>query len=296
MSDENPIKQNEAPGPLIFPLWQSETRWRRLLKVAIGNVLLTVRPSLKKKLESGAPTQGVAQRVAMTALIDRHRRADTLESLSQLHRNFWAGERSSAFYSLTRSRFEKVFLGRHKAIVDTLKGIAASRKFHTICEIGCGSGQVLEFLNQQLPEVEQLIGLDLNARQMDVNRQRFQNESRMQFIAADAAEWIPQHIGSDWILVCYGGVLEYFTQPQVRALFHTIAANAPACIALVEPLAADQDLSAPGPSRAYGMELSYSHPYVHLLEEAGLQVTWRQDTSFGDNAERAIMLVATTVS
>ncbi|MEP6908670.1 MAG: class I SAM-dependent methyltransferase [Pseudoxanthomonas sp.] len=292
MSNDNQAEQRQAV-PLVFPLWlPQQSRWRRLLKVALGNLMLALRPGLKQKLESGTAPAGLAERLAMAALVDQHQRAGTLESLSHLHRNFWAGEQSTAFYSATESRFEKVFLGKHRAIVDTLVEVAAGGEFHTVCEIGCGSGQVLEFLKDQLPDVKQLIGLDLNGAQMEVNRQRFQHEPRMQFVAGDAAEWIPQHAGPGWIFVIYGGVFEYFTQSQLQVLFGTIASHAPACIALVEPLADDQDLSAAGPSSAYGMELSYSHPYVRLIEDSGMRITWRQDTHFAEH--RAVMLVART--
>lgn len=228
----------------------------------------------------------------MTTVIEGHRRAGTLESLSHLHRNFWAGEYALDFYSKTAFRFEKVFLRMHAPMVDELKKAMASGQFHTLCEIGCGAGQVLAHLKDELPDLTRLVGIDLNAAQIQANQQCYHDEPRLQFIAGDALEWIPSHISPGWIFLTYGGVLEYFPQEKLTQLLGTVMAHAPACLALVEPVAEHQDLTAAGPSPAFGMELSYSHPYAALVTAAGLRILWQQDTRLSSG--RAVMQISRT--
>lgn len=285
---------NAAPAPLVFPLWLPQSPLRRKIKVALGRMALLARPGLAHQLESGGAPSSMIGRIALAALVDRHQRAGTLESLSHLHRNFWAGDKANGFYSATQDRFERVFLGEHRVIVERLAKIMASGDFHTLCEVGCGSGQVLAHLKDELPGLRRLIGLDLNTAQIRINSERHSGEARLEFVAADAAEWIPSQIGPGWIVFAYGGVFEYLTQTQLAELLRVLAANAPACIGFVEPVAEGQDLAAEGASLAYGTELSYSHPYLHLIEKAGLSTVWRAETRFGASGPQALMAIART--
>lgn len=292
--DKDNDSAGATPTPLLFPLWLPQSPLRRGLKVALGRLALLASPGVGRRLENGEAPAGLVERMALAALIDRHQRAGTLESLSHLHRNFWAGDQAAGFYAATEDRFERVFLGQHRTVVEQLAKLVASGDFHTLCEVGCGGGQVLSHLQDQLPGLRRLVGLDLNASQIRLNQERYADQPRLEFVAGDAAEWIPAQIGPGWIVFAYGGVFEYFTQAQLGRLLSVIAAQAPASVGFVEPVAEDQALAADGPSQAFGTELSYSHPYLRLVEEAGFKVVCQEETRFGDSGLRAILQVART--
>jgi hypothetical protein len=52
----------------------------------------------------------------------------------------------------------------------------------------------------------------------------------------------------------------------------------------------DHDMDADAASRPYGREMSHSHAYPALLEAAGFEIAWRQESA--DQRSRWMMLVA----
>jgi len=95
----------------------------------------------------------------------------------------------------------------------------------------------------------------------------------MVFEAADATQWIPEHASSNSVFVTNGGVFEYFLQEELETLFKFFAdQRKPAAVALVETIGTDHNLEREKDSLIYGREMSFSHNYPHLLEQAGFTI------------------------
>jgi SAM-dependent methyltransferase len=148
--------------------------------------------------------------------------------------------------------------------------------YRTLCEIGCGSGLVLEDLAKRLTQLDAFIGLDLSPDQTQRNRERAVDH-RIRFEAGDATVWIPEHASSGTVFLTVAGVLEYLPRHKLSLLFETIGRTlAPSVIAVIEPIPADYDLEKEIDSRPYGPEHSLGHNYPHLLRAAGFDIRFQQ--------------------
>ncbi|MEM9018035.1 MAG: hypothetical protein AAGC68_13555, partial [Verrucomicrobiota bacterium] len=90
-------------------------------------------------------------------------------------------------------------------------------------------------------------------------------------------DYLQTYLGSGILLVSYGGVLEYLTEAELKELFASFRNLAtPVMLLLVEPIAADFDLSSETSSRPHGIENSFSHPHRRLLESAGWTIDYEE--------------------
>jgi SAM-dependent methyltransferase len=281
----------QKDGGPIGPTWRHA---KRFLKRSLGEAVAWLRPDIVRKIESGVGTSrlpawgaSLADRLVTEALIARHTAAGSEERLAEAHRVFWTGEPAMAIHEEAQRRFEHSFLGEHFPFVEALERVLGEGRYHTLCEIGCGAGLAIDHFARRLPALKRLIGLDLCRKQVALNRQRY-GDPRLEFVADDATSWIPAHAAPGTAFLTYNGVLEYFTQPALEALFAAIAAQAPACIALVEPIAPDYDLEHEVRSRLFGGELSLSHNYPRALAAAGFHVRWQRELPRG----RYLMMIA----
>ena len=276
---------NSWDFPLILPKHPA----KRVIKLALGRALLLARPDIGRRIESTGKANTFVERVAVAGLIARHRAAGTLDKLANLHAEFWASGDAVSFHALNEDRFENNFLKTHYEIVDALKSVVAEGRLNTLCEIGCGSGQVIDHLAAKIPALEKLIGIDLSPDQIALNRDKYK-DPRIRFVAADGALWLQENAAPGFLLLAYGGVFEYFKEATLRSLFATLRARAPAGIALVEPVDPAFDLQVETESRMLGAELSFSHNYSRLLRESGFNIRWQKELRAGF---RWVMLVAT---
>ncbi len=238
--------------------------------------MLALRPALTARFEAGIGARGAIERLALAALVERYRASDQLDRLAALNIDFWSGPAALSYHALTHSRFEQTFLTRHHVIIAPLQNVAAEMRARGLVEIGCGSGQLLDYLATQFPALDRLVGLDLNADQIALNRRRA-SDARIEYHCADATDWIAEHAQPGWIWLCYGGVLEFFTEASVAAMLEDCGRHAPAVFALVEPLADDFDPDVEPVARRFGRELTLSHPYPRLLRDAGFTELWRNE-------------------
>jgi len=199
--------------------------------------------------------------------------SENQSGIAEYHRNFWAGDYAKAYHDQNRHQFQEMFLDDFLGVVDELETVLEqNRSITTICEIGTGSGQLLDYLSNRLPTIKRFIGIDLSDATIRDNRERYPNDS-IDWIAADAIEWIEQNAGPAWVFVSHRGVMEYFTQSQVESLFRFIAEKkSPAVLLVIEPVGLDHDLENQFESQPYGIEYSLSHNYPHLLRSAGFEV------------------------
>lgn len=281
------VTQDDAGVESPFVL--SLSPLRRRLETIFGGFLLALRPDWLARFRSGRGARTRLERVALRALVERYRRSGQLDGLAALHRDFWAGPAALRYHEQTRDRFDRVFLERHHAILAPLRRTAAAVDARSLCEIGCGSGQVLDHLATQLPRLTCLTGIDLNAEQVARNRRR-PADPRIAYQCADATDWAAANPAPGRIWFCCGGVLEFFTAVRLAELFDHCGRNAPAVFALVEPLADDFDPDGDEPSRRFGRELTLSHPYPRMLASAGFTEVWRSESRA--MGYRWLMLVA----
>ena len=278
-----------------FPLTLPRSPVRRWLKTCIGAVLCQLMPSRVRDLYAGkvGTRLNTIDRVLIAALVSRHEREGTLDKLAGLQRWLWEGQQAVDFHAQAESRFQSWWLDGASRIVQPIQmqlQIQAGR-IHTLCEIGCGSGLVLDDLRQKLPEISNFVGLDLSAAQTERNRVRFSAPS-IRFEAGDASAWIPANAAAGWLYFTNAGVLEYFSESQLKALFSAIVnQKQPAMFALVEPIAHDYDLKAEHRSRPFSSERTFSHHYIHLLTLCGWTVQWNSELRV--ETSRHLMVVAT---
>ncbi len=243
-------------------------------------------PGRVREIENGQAGEHLSpvDRLIVSALVHRaQRRREPIDHLAYLHRYLWHQDSITAYHSAVEERFNDWFLPHQAVVIDALEQDLARQpagRFTTLCEIGSGSGLTLDYLARRLPSsgVRQFIGLDLSPAQVAQNAERFPGA---RFVAADASAWIPAQAGPGWIFFCCGGVLEYLPQAALQTLFkHSARHCAPLRWVIVEPLDAAHDLATENSSRTYGFENSWSHNYLHLLREAGLQVGFEKEVRF----------------
>ncbi|MBU6247645.1 MAG: methyltransferase domain-containing protein [Xanthomonadaceae bacterium] len=217
----------------------------------------------------------------LAGLVARYRSSGSMDRLMPQHRRYWEGESAVLFHAVTEARCRDEFHRVHGFVPDMLGRLAEATGLRSICEIGCGSGVVLAALGSALPQLRELIGLDLSAEQTAINRSRHR-DPRFAFAHGNACQWIPRHAHPGTIFMTYGGVFEYFAESAMRALLQDIASLAPAAVVLIEPIALGHDLERDFHSRPHGDELSLSHNYPWLLAQSGFTLMERRECTDGD--------------
>jgi len=251
-------------------------------------------PGTASKFKAGelpfTPTR--SQRLLLAGLVDTHLRVGRLDELTALHDGVWAGDLAIDFHSRAEARFQDVFLAHHSDIVPALRDAMTNTGggYETVCEIGCGSGLLLQHLSRELSDPDRFIGLDSRGRQVDINRARFR-DSRLAFETGEGMTWMLRNGRRGSVFYTYGGVLQYFPQRRLQALLSwMVGALPPVLLGIVEPLADGHDVDGDAHSLPYGAENTFSHPYPLLITQAGLRILWRRECRVG--AQRRLMLVA----
>jgi SAM-dependent methyltransferase len=264
------------------------------IKQQAGMAAATCCPRLARAVAAGdaAALAGRLGRLILHAQTQRAAQRGAWADLRRSLAGYWRSAEGDRFYDAYPQRFEEWFLKAHYPVVETVCRLAGPESFRFLYEIGCGDGRVLNHMAGRLPALKRLTGLDLNPGIIARNRITFAGNTRLAFESVDAQAWLIQHARPGSILMTYGGVLEYFTEADLRTLFaHFGTKLAPALVALVEPLADDFDLQAETSSRPHGAEHSFSHPYLRLLEAAGFEIILAEEVRL---EHRWLMLVART--
>ncbi len=159
-------------------------------------------------------------------------------------------------------------------------------------EIGCGDGQVVNYLSTRLKPIDQFVGIDINERVILSNGMEYKNP-KLHFVCANANDWIAHNSCPGSIFFTNGGVLEYFTERELIGLFSKIAVELrPSLFAIVEPFAHDFDLESEKASRPFGVEWSFSHNYPQLFTTSGLTIRYQAINITG--GIRWIIMIAQT--
>ncbi|HMP74791.1 MAG TPA: methyltransferase domain-containing protein [Kiritimatiellia bacterium] len=269
---------------------------KSVLKEALGRALARCSPALAGAVANGDPHALASRRGRLIrhAQLQQAVRTRNWTGLRRGLTTYWQGTPGDQFYDAYPERFDQWFLQHHYPLVNALCAEAVRGSYTRLYEIGCGNGRVLAHLAEQMPDITQFTGLDVNPSIIERNRATYAALPRLSFACADAAEWLPAHAQSGSILLTYGGVLEYFAPDELQHLFRLWADRfAPSTVALVEPLDPAFDASNETTSRAGGLECSFSHPYRRMLEAAGFTIRFEQEVRI---EHRWIMLLATRAS
>ena len=251
------------------------------LKLRLGKLLLPLFRGRVKAVEA-APfgSDGQIHRLLRNGLYARALEHRDFAKLRGYLSNYW-GQEAKNFHDAWQDRFERMFLQHDVVVIDELeKAMAAlpdGLAFKNLYEIGCGGGQVLNYLAERLTSIETFVGIDIGAEQIEANRATCDNP-KISFQAADAVEWVPGNAKPCSVVLTNGGVFEYFLREELQSLFAHIGEQlAPAAIAVVETIGTDHDLDTHSETFVYGRELSFSHNYPHLLREAGFEIVHQSE-------------------
>lgn len=249
------------------------------IKSILGNILVMLFPKKVDDLIKRGMTIPIGQklnsmdRLMRSAIMNRAENKDGMNSLSEIHRNFWTNK-GVDFFSQTHHQFEDDFLKNCAFIFDVLQEelLKTGEDFNTIVEIGTGNGMTLSYLESKFPQIDKFIGIDLSASQININNEKFKYNSKLEFVASDGFDWVKRHGKSNMIFVTSRGVLEYFTEENLKAFFNQINSLGKAIFIAIEPNGTEHDFKLNPNSQVYGWERSFSHNYSKLFNDSGFKI------------------------
>ncbi|MEM7032142.1 MAG: class I SAM-dependent methyltransferase, partial [Chloroflexota bacterium] len=256
----------------------------------VGSRLLTLAPiQVDRLVQDGFNfgkngRHGLFEGILRAGLIRRALAKQNLTELETYHRNFWQSKNGFHFHDGQRNAFEQIFLRHFESdILAHLHILMANHTYDVVCEIGTGTGQLLDYLANKLPTVERFVGIDLSQDMIDDNLQRYDNP-KLEFVVSGGQEWIEENGQPNWIFVTNRGVLEYFLQDKLEAMLGHISQNLAAAIfVVIEPISIDHNLETDFDSKPYGREYSFSHNYPHLFRQAGFEIQYSNHQTYLDH-------------
>ena len=247
----------------------------------LGRLLLPFFPKRVKKIQSEGFTlasyssrYGKLDKLLRLGLIHKIISSNNYDELAQYHLQFWQSDEGAEYHKNYLEEFEVAFIEKFSYVIDEIKALCSPSGFSptTLCEIGSGSGQLLHHLSRELPQLEQLIGIDLSPETVKDCNRKYGNQ-RVKFVAADGNQWIRENGKSNWIYFSHRGVLEYFPQEMLLDFFKTIQTQyQPTLFVAIEPVGVRHDPLNTTHSEPYNDEYSFSHPYEHLFRKAGFEI------------------------
>ena len=253
------------------------SRFKVTIKQILANLAVRVFPRRAAAIE-----QNISDADAI--LLDRLIRFGLIQKtyghndISDLHHRVWAGAQGENFAKKFSDRFESWFISSHKSIVDELGNLLAKYpgQYKNLYEIGCGDGQVVNYLSTRLKKIDQFVGIDINERVISSNRKSYKSP-KLSFVCGNAKNWIAQNGLPGSIFFSNGGVLEYFSEKEIIDLLSKIVVDLrPSLFAIVEPLAADFNLESEKSSRPFGIEWSFTHNYPKMFAESGFTIQYQE--------------------
>ena len=204
-------------------------------------------------------------------------RLGRIDTMQDMHVAYWKGVDTGDYYERVGVRFDEWFLGPHQPFVSAVVACAQDNSFRQMVEVGCGDGQVLNAFSQRLPDIAQFTGMDVNPEIIARNSDIYSDNALLQFTVEDFTKTFSGHAKPDTLFLSYGGVLEYFTEADLRRILSGLAQTGCA-FGLVEPVDPDHDLEHDHASHSFGSETSFSHDHRALLESCGWSVRYDEET------------------
>lgn len=266
---------------------------KKRAKILAGQLGEKLFPSVVNEINTGTHS-GKDLRLKRAILYARSHRAKKLgneEVMENTLHQFWKTDTANDYYNRYGERFQDWFLGPHQALIDRIDDYSQRNNIEQMIEVGCGDGRVLDHCATRLTGIKKFIGLDINPMIINENKQRYAASKNMDFVSANAQEWVPRNTGPGSLLFTYGGVLEYFSQNGLNKLFERHTRQHGSVIALVEPLDPSHDLENDPDSHIFGLENSFSHNYRRILDKFNYNIRFEEEQRVG--SVRWIMMMAT---
>lgn len=254
---------------------------RKLARI-VGNILIFLLPKKALELSENRITLvhknkknlNIVERLMRYALVQKLEKIEDHKTIAELNRKFWSNDEAIELFSETEDTFKTDFLPNCTFIFDLLKNELSSEteQFDTIVEIGTGNGDVLEYLSVEFPQINRLVGIDLSLNQIEMNKKRFKQNSKLEFVAADAVDWVKENGQSNTIFVSSRGVLEYFLEESLQDFLIDINKLGSTFFVAIEPNGADHNFETHPNTQLYGSEPSFSHNYPKLFKNAGFSL------------------------
>lgn len=248
----------------------------------LGSVLIYLRPNKARELSENRITLvhknkknlNIPDRLMRYALVKKLEKIEDHNTVAELNRKFWAEKTAAELFLETEDSFETNFLPNCTFIFDLLKNELSqhSEKFNTLVEIGTGNGNVLNYLSSEFLEIKRFIGIDLSLHQIEINKKKYKYNPRLEFVAADANDWVKNHGQSNTIFISSQGVLEYFLEQNLQEFLNEINKLGKIMIIAIEPNGGDHDFKKNPNTQLYGNEPSFSHNYPKLFKNAGFSL------------------------
>lgn len=249
------------------------------LKFLIGKILIYLFPNKAVELTEKGITIAFDKNLSKTdrlmryALLKNAEKNKDYELLAQFHKNFWTNM-GQKFFSNDKDTLNNYFLRNNYFLFKELKTRlnAQLNVYDTMVEIGSGQGDVLNYLSAEFTQIKRFVGIDLNSNQSKINTDRYRENKKIEFVAADGFEWIKSNKVDNLVIFTSGGVLEYSTEESLVDFFRHLSTLDNFILIVIEPIGRDVDFKVNPKSQPYGYESSFSHNYSKLFIEAGFKI------------------------
>ncbi|MBU2928307.1 class I SAM-dependent methyltransferase [Winogradskyella psychrotolerans] len=260
----------------------------------LGSFLIILRPKKAKELSEyrmalvhNYKNMSLQERLMRSALIKKLDKIDDYSEVAKLNKNFWSNKKATELFDKLEEGFQNDFLPHCSFIFKILKEKLSkeSESFTRLVEIGTGNGDVLNYLYSEFPQIDRFIGIDLSVDQIEINKAKYKNNKKLEFVASDAIEWVREHGARNTIFVTSRGVLEYFEPQLLEEFLNMIYSLGNTIFIAIEPNGKDHNLETNFNSELYGYEPSFSHNYPYLFKKSGFSIwhfsqqPWHQETN-----------------
>ncbi|WP_396633435.1 class I SAM-dependent methyltransferase [Maribacter sp. R86514] len=260
---------------------------KKIIKEFIGTILVKLQPekveTLIKKGISFNVKNGLSlsERFMRSALLKNAEKNKDFNMLAEYHENFWK-ETGRKYFSEKENVLQDFFLSKSLLVFEELQDLLkdTSQNFHTMVEIGTGTGDVLNYLTTEFPGIDRFVGIDLSVEQIDFNKKKYEQNIKIEFVATDGFDWIKENGTKNMIIFTSGGVLEYFSEQKLQKFFSYLNKLGTSIFIAIEPIGANIDFTKNPTSQPYGVERSFSHDYVRLFKNAGFTL-WYESKAPG---------------
>jgi tRNA G46 methylase TrmB len=266
---------------------------RNKLKDIIGKFLVVFMPKRTAKLIDKGITintsTSLKDRLIRHELLKKTKKRNDFETLAESHKNYWIKNGKDYFSNkcFNNNTLENFFIPNCSFMIDLLEEKLKQNhgKYNTLVEIGTGDGTVLEYLSMKLPQLKRLVGIDLSVEQTRLNKKKFVNNKRLEFVASDGYDWIKDNGNGYIIILTSRGVLEYFTETRLLDFFNYLRSIGNVIFVAIEPTGVDHDYTKNPNSQIYGSENSFSHNYKEMFKKSGFQL-WHSSQILFSNPPR----------
>ncbi|GAA0745716.1 hypothetical protein GCM10009431_21040 [Gaetbulibacter jejuensis] len=256
-----------------------KSNFTRTIAKHIGNVLVFLRPKKAQELSENRITLvhknknnlSFQERLMRFALVQKLETLDDHNKIAEQNKTFWINESATELFTETKDSINTFFIPHCTFIFDLLKQEISNQdqEIDTLVEIGTGNGSILNHLSTEFPNFKKLIGIDLSANQIEINKKKYKQNTKLEFVTSDAYDWIKKNGKKNTVFVTYNGVLEYFLEQQLQELLIEINKLKNIFFVSIEPNGASHDFDKDPNTQLYGDEPSFSHNYPKLFKNAG---------------------------